>query len=101
MAKINRSEKSIQTAVVAYARSKGLLCKKMETGRFGSTGWPDYMFLKLHPKVFFIEFKREGGKLTALQEHSIAQLRRMGFPVWVIRNAETGKACIDLELGDT
>src|SRR5438445_2321320 len=49
----------------SYAKSRGLLYKKNEVGRFFvSSGWPDVVFYPAHGQAFFMEFKRPGGKLT-------------------------------------
>jgi hypothetical protein len=95
MASPKRSEKSIQKAVVEYARSRGCLAKKLETGRFGSSGWPDYLFL-YRGSVLFVEFKREGGKVTALQEQIHEQLTEAGFPVAVVDAVYAGRDLITL-----
>ena len=55
----------------------------------GSTGWPDRMFLLPDETVFFVEFKRPGGKLRPLQEYRKKHLEDLGFVVFKIdrRNA--------------
>lgn len=52
----------------------------------GQRGWPDRMFLLGHGKVAFIEFKRPGGKLTALQAYSLAGLESIGYHTAVCDN---------------
>ena len=93
MRPVTRSESSIQRAVIDYARSQGCLCKKMEVGRFGSSGWPDYLVL-YDAEVLFIEFKRKGLKPTPLQESVHQDLRAHGFNVYVVDDVEYGKNLI-------
>lgn len=105
-------EAKIQDAVIKYARSKGLLCKKNEVGRYMvASGWPDYMVFGVStirdvyhgrevlalPKVVFMEFKRPGGKLTPLQQDVYDKLRAKGFTYYMVDDAAEGKALIDKE----
>lgn len=93
-------EKSIQKSVTDYAKTKyKALCKKMEAGRFGSTGWPDYGFFGWGRPAFFIEFKRPGGKLTELQKLMKTELEARGYDVFVCDNTAHGKAIVDAQLG--
>ena len=103
-------ESSIQSAVVKYARSKGLLSKKLSTmGPMGNTGWPDYMFLggkspiylpedEDQKIIFFIEFKKPGGKLTPLQANIKVTLEGMGFRYYVVDDPKQGRNLVDAEL---
>ena len=88
-------EKAIEAAVVKYANTKGMMVKKMQTGIGGSAGWPDRMFIAKSGKLFFIEFKREGGKLSDWQELLINQLRGYKQLVYVVDNITYGKEVID------
>lgn len=75
MSPAKRSEKSIQKAVVDYARRQGVICIKQHSPGFGSAGWPDYLLIPPFPhRPYMIEFKREGGKLTALQVERFEEL---------------------------
>lgn len=99
------SEGKIQDAVIKYARQKyDALCKKNEVGRFMvSSGWPDYTIFAGdgcrcgNARVFFIEFKRPGGKLTELQAHCIDQLEEKGFVTYIVDSVEEGKKIFDRE----
>jgi len=88
-------EKTIEAAIVKYANAKGMMCKKLQTGIGGSAGWPDRMFIAKSGKLFFIEFKREGGKLSDWQELLIHQLRAHKQLVYVVDNVIYGKEVID------
>lgn len=97
---MKRLEGPIQRAVVNYAKTEyNALCKKMESGIYGSTGWPDYGFFGWGRPAFFIEFKRPGGKLTPLQLHMKQQLEERGYRVYVCDDAVRGKQIVDKELG--
>lgn len=55
-------------------------------GRFGSAGWPDYIFLCPNAKIYFVEFKRAGKLPTELQRVRIHEIENQGFEVFVIDN---------------
>ena len=91
-------EGKIQDAVLRYAKSRDLLYKKNEVGRyFVSSGWPDVTFYPGKGKIFFIEFKAPGGKLTPLQEHTRKEIEVMGYKYYVIDDVVQGKKIIDME----
>lgn len=99
-------EGKIQDAVIKYARSKGLLCKKNEVGRyFVQSGWPDYMIFGRtqwstdRPHVAFLEFKAPGGRLTVLQESVRKQLVAFGFSYYIVDDVAFGKKIIREEYG--
>lgn len=83
-------ERDIQARVVGYARAKQCLARKLDFGQ----GWPDYMILH-HGELLFIEFKQASGRLTPLQEHIHAELRKRGFEVHVVRDIEHGILLIE------
>lgn len=90
-----RSEASIQRSVMDYAKKKGCLCKKLSVqGPMGNSGWPDYMIL-FHGSVYFIEFKKPGGKATPLQLELIAALRFHGFSADVVDSVDDGRGIVD------
>jgi VRR-NUC domain len=90
-------EKSIEAAVVAYAKKKhGMLCRKMNG--LGFRGWPDRFFITKKGNIFFIEFKRPGlGVLSPSQEVMILDLRERGVAVYVVNDIQTGKDIVDNE----
>lgn len=94
-------EAKIQDAVLKYAKSRGLLYKKNEVGRyFVASGWPDVEFYPHGGKSFFMEFKAPGARPTPLQEHRISELRGAGYQVYVVNDAGLGKASIDREIDE-
>lgn len=90
-----RSESSIQRAVVEWARGLGFIAIKQSTaGRYGSSGWPDYLFLTPSGGAFFVEFKREGLTPTPLQHQRIRELNDHNVHVYLVDNAPLGKKII-------
>ena len=96
-----RLESSIQRSVVKYAKERhGLICIKLSTlGRFGTSGWPDFvMFGDVAHRAaltIFMEFKAEGKKQTPLQKAKADELIKLGFDVYVIDDVDIGKAVLD------
>lgn len=86
-------EKEIEADVCKYAREKGFLVYKFSSPNH--VGVPDRLFLSPFQQVFWIEFKREGGKLTAIQDREIRKLDACGFPVYLIDSVDKGKEVID------
>lgn len=89
MASQPKRESSIQSAVIEYARALNMLCVKLSFGE----GWPDYMIL-YKGTCTFIEFKRKGEKPTTLQKSTHSIIRGQGFDVFVVDDADLGKALI-------
>lgn len=88
-------ESRIQKKVVDYARKKGAVAIKVTTlGARGSAGWPDYLFL-YEGKALFIEFKREGGKLTPLQTERFRQIFMAEFAGIVADSVKAGIKALD------
>jgi len=54
-------------------------------------GWPDRLIIGPGPTVFFIEFKRVGGKTKKLQDFIHIWLQKIGLPVYVCYTIETAK----------
>ena len=91
-----RTESSIESAVVEYAKKHGVASIKLSmNGRMGSAGWPDRMFLGRDMQVRFVEFKAEGGQLTPLQKRRHAELSAFGWSTAVVKTVEVGKSIID------
>jgi hypothetical protein len=86
-------EREIQTRVIYYARSKRMICYKMDATN--AIGVPDYLLLTAGGDVFFIEFKQLGKKPTPMQEREHARLRANNIKVYVIDTVEAGKVAID------
>ena len=88
-------EKEIEAAVCKYAKEKGF-----EVYKFSSpnrVGVPDRMFVAPYQRVFWIEFKRPGGKTTPVQDREAAKLVHCGFSVYLVDSVDAGKEVIDGE----
>lgn len=92
-------EAQIERAVNEYAKSKGCMVKKMQTGLGGTAGWPDRLY-HYHGRTWYIEFKAPGKKPTALQNNRIHELQTHKICVYVIDDVELGKQVIDYEVRD-
>ena len=90
-------ESSIEAGAVRKLRVMGVPSRKMNG--MGHRGWPDRMFLVPGGQPFFIEFKRPGGKVTALQDHTISMLRSLGYSVAVCDSVESAVAEVKRAMG--
>lgn len=86
-------EKTVQRKVVKAARDAGWIALKQNPT--GTTGYPDYMFLK-DGVVRFIEFKSPTGKTSPLQDVRIEELEKQGFSVMVTSSEYEGKLFLGL-----
>ena len=75
-------EKEIERKLVKAVRQSGGLALKFVSPGFN--GVPDRLLLFTEGKVAFAEVKAPGEKPRPLQEHRIAQLRALGFKVYVV-----------------
>lgn len=88
-------ESSVENPVVAYAKKKGVLVRKMNG--IGFRGWPDRLFIFKGGVSCWVEFKAPGKlkNLSANQQEIIKQLEALGQHVYVVDNKEVGKEIID------
>ena len=86
-------EKQIEEKVCSYAKEKGLLVYKFTSPARSAV--PDRLFITPAGKVFFIEFKREGGKTTPAQEREHLRLKGHNISVYVVDNIDQGKFVIN------
>lgn len=100
-------EKEIERKVCEYAKAKGFYVRKFVSpahrsvpdryfiapGSPGST--PDELTTTLYMRLFKVEFKRQGEEPTDAQKREHRELRSYGVRVFVIDNANDGKALID------
>ena len=75
-------ERFIEQKLVARVRREGGLCPKFVSP--GSDGRPDRLVLMPGGKIAFVELKAPGQKPRPLQLQRHAQLRDLGFIVYVI-----------------
>lgn len=88
-------ESSVENPVVAYAKKKGVLVRKMNG--LGFRGWPDRLFIFRNGVSVWIEFKAPGKKnnLSENQKEIIEALSDRDHTVFVVSDKEVGKAIID------
>ena len=77
-------EKFIEQKLVGLVRREGGLCPKFVSP--GSDGWPDRIVLMPGGKLAFVELKAPQGRLRPIQVQRHAQLRDLGFLVYVIND---------------
>ena len=79
-------EKHIEQKLVQAVRKRGGLCAKWVSP--GLDGVPDRIILMPGGHIAFAELKAPAQKLRPLLAHRIAQLRNLGFPVYIIDSPE-------------
>jgi hypothetical protein len=77
-------ERFIEQKLVARVKREGGLCPKFVSP--GSDGWPDRLVLMPGGKIAFVELKAPQGKLRPIQVQRHAQLRDLGFLVYVVND---------------
>lgn len=88
-------ERDIEKAVCRYAKEHDILSIKVPASQYGtSAGWPDRVFL-YKGRTLFVEFKATGKMMTALQLEKARALAKVGHPVHVVDDKETGKDLLD------
>ena len=79
-------EKSLERILVRTVKQSGGIALKFVSP--GMAGVPDRLVLFPGEKIAFVEMKAPGKKPTALQRLRHAQLRSLGFRVFVADSAE-------------
>lgn len=95
-------ERDVERKCADLAKEEGWRAKKMNT--MFDNHWPDRMFIQPRKRrcnfpIFFVEFKREGEELTAIQEQVAADLRMRGFSVHKIDTYEAFKKLLRTATG--
>jgi len=78
-------EKTIEQKLIQAVKAAGGNAPKLTCPGFA--GMPDRLVLLPGGRIAFVEVKRPGGKLRALQESRHDLLRRLGFRVYVLDDA--------------
>jgi len=89
----NLLEKQIERSVCDYAKSNRFLVYKFTSPERAAV--PDRLLITPKGVVFFIEFKREGVKVTPAQDREHERLRVQGVAVFVVDSVENGRTTID------
>lgn len=79
-------EKAIEAKLRAVVKIMGGKALKLTCP--GTAGMPDRMLIFPEGRIYFIEVKKEGQKLKALQHIRLDWLNRMGFNARVISSLE-------------
>jgi hypothetical protein len=83
-------ERDVEQPVVKWARANGIKIKKKMPG-----DQLDRWFMLPGGRVFIIEFKKPGGKLTPLQAKEISELQALGYDVEVHNDSEKAIRAIE------
>jgi len=80
-------ERDVERALVRQTTDRGGLCLKLDSASM--KGIQDRLVLLPGRIVVFVELKRpDGGRLSVLQKVRRTQLRRMGFPSFVVKDGQ-------------
>lgn len=75
-------ERDVRRRFLRRLKPYGFLAIKLTSlGARGTAGWPDYLVIGRKTRLAFIELKRPGAAVTALQNERFADLNRAGYPV--------------------
>jgi len=89
-------EKELERKIVAHCKRNGVLCYKFVSP--GRSGVPDRMLVFPNGRVAFAEIKVPGGRVSALQQHELKQLRQRGLPADVFWDFESFSSWLDCHL---
>lgn len=84
-------EKQIEKKVCDFASSLGWLVRKYSSQY--RAGMPDRIFMR-DGQVFWIEFKKPGGKVSPIQQFEIETMQAHGMEVFIVDDVEHGKQIV-------
>jgi len=90
-------EKTLEAYLRNEVKKTGAVALKFVSP--GRAGVPDRIVLAPGGRIYFVEMKRPGGKLRPLQQKVIADIRKLGFKVFVIDSREGVKEFIEILKG--
>ena len=79
--------------MVRAVRSRGGLCYKWVSP--GTTGVPDRIVILPDGRTIYVELKTEAGRLSEIQKHIHAELRKRGADVRTLYGLDQVKAFIE------
>jgi len=91
---LEQLEKDIEATCGRMAVREGCIFLKIQA----SKGFPDRVVLGPKGQTLIIEFKKPGGIVSPLQEHTICKLRKMGHLVEVVDSVRYFRILLDLLL---
>lgn len=85
-----RNEAELHEQIAAYCNGRGWLALhgRMDKPTGRTLGEPDFIIWAESPKVFLLECKRPGGKLSPVQQQTAAWLHRLGWESHVVTSFE-------------
>ncbi len=86
-------ESAIEAWMVRAVRSRGGLCYKWVSP--GTTGVPDRIVILPDGRTIYVELKTEAGRLSEIQKHIHAELRKRGADVRTLYGLDQVKAFIE------
>lgn len=90
-------EKDIQRSIIKWLKTRpDSFTVKLAAGPYSTPGLPDIMHIE-RGTAFFFEVKRPGGKVTALQEETMARLNSAGAHVCVVTSLQGVRAIMEEE----
>jgi len=88
-------EKDIVSAIMRYLKTVAVcFCWKQHGGQFGVAGLPDIICC-IGGRFVAFEVKTESGKLTKLQEVTIAKINAAGGSAYVVRSVDEVKVIVE------
>ena len=92
-------ESQIARNLVNGVKKLGGMCIKFTSP--GTPGVPDRIIITATGKIIFAELKTEVGRLSKLQAYTIAEMRKRGADVRVVKGADAVKELLaEIEGGD-
>jgi hypothetical protein len=92
-------EADLHDDIEAYCKGRGWIYRhdRMDRPTTGQVGWPDFVIFGEHPKIFIIEAKAKGGKLTLAQQGVLAWFKKLGWEaqVFVVQSFDGFLAAVE------
>lgn len=95
------TENDVRQYAIRLAKTLGLERVRMHFGPGAAVGWPDDWFLVPGGRPLIVEFKRPGGETSAMQDHRIETLEKLGYDVHVIDNKDAAREALTSALAAT
>lgn len=86
-------ESQIEARLVRMVRERGGLCYKFVSP--GNPGVPDRLIITPDGRVVWVELKTQVGSLQKIQKWQIAEMRRRGADVRVLKGMEAAEAFVE------
>lgn len=85
-------ESTIESRLVRMVRERGGLCYKFVSP--GNPGVPDRIVITPDGRTVYVELKTEIGRLANIQQWQIAEMRKRGADVRVVKGMDAAKAFV-------